>query len=68
MKLTDRIKDRFLKYKEDTGQSINQIHHELIKDNFDITYEGLRHFITSDNDGSGNTINMVHEFLTERGY
>lgn len=68
MKLTDRIKDRLLKYKESSDKSLREIHMDVIRSGHDITYEGLRHFITTDSCGSGHTLNILDEFLTDKSF
>lgn len=68
MKLTDRIKKRFADYKADTNQSLYAIHREIIDNGDRITYPGLREFLYGDGEGSGNTINIIDNFLSKRGY
>lgn len=70
MKLTDRIKTRLLRYKADTGQNLKHIHKEMkpFRDTTDFTYQTLRNFANTDINCSGHVLNVIDEYLIERGY
>jgi hypothetical protein len=49
----------------ETDTSLYAIHKDLQND---ISYDGLRAFKNAVTEGNGNTLNLIDEFLTERGY
>jgi len=65
MKLTDRIRDRLLRYMDEEDFSLYAIHQDLESQ---ITYDGLRAFKNSVTEGNGHTINMLDKYLSDRGY
>ena len=65
MKLTDRLRNRLLDYMHESDTSLYAIHKDLEDQ---ISYDGLRAFKNSATEGNGHTINMLDEYLTDRGY
>lgn len=68
MTLTHDIRTRLQKFSEDTGQSYYKIHKMLIIEGHDITYNTLRAFSAGETKGNGDTLNIIDEFLKEKGY
>jgi len=65
MKLTDRLRNRLLDYMHESDTSLYAIHKDLEDQ---ISYDGLRAFKISATEGNGHTINMLDEYLADRGY
>ena len=65
MKLTDRLRNRLLDYMHESDTSLYAIHKDLEPK---ISYDGLRAFKNSATEGNGHTINMLDEYLADRGY
>lgn len=65
MKFTDRLRSRLADYMHETDTSLYAVQKDLEND---ITYDGLRAFKNAATEGNGNTINLLDNYLSERGY
>lgn len=70
MKLTEQIRKRLSDYQFDSKKSLRQVYQEMESEfgrNL-FGYETLRAFWKTETQGSGQTLNQLDEFLTEKGY